>query len=151
MDTETTVIYYQLRARTSLPRANEHRRDFVLRPDLPVKNFCPTAFCAIRSILVDAAEWEWKGRKWCHMVSTTSLEDLHNFAALLGLERNWFQDEPGFPHYDLTSAKRRHALNLGARPVSGFTLVAHTYSERWPSNQLRVNRGKMKEKYPLNC
>lgn len=42
-----------------------------------------------------------------HMVSDTSLEELHRFARKLGLKRAWFQDKTssGFyhPHYDLTT------------------------------------------------
>jgi len=32
------------------------------------------------SILVDDCIWPWRDRLWCHMVSDTSLEELHAFA-----------------------------------------------------------------------
>ncbi len=35
-------------------------------------------------------------------------------AAALGLRREWFQDRPGFPHYDLPPFRREKALALGA-------------------------------------
>jgi len=44
-------------------------------------------------------------------------EELHQFAARLGLKRDWFQSRPGRPeldHYDLTRGKRQQALRLGA-------------------------------------
>ena len=65
-------------------------------------------------------------------------EELHAFAARLGLRREWFQDpltktrglrpEPGSRaaenwHYDLTADKRLHAIQLGAVPVSRRELV----------------------------
>lgn len=46
-----------------------------------------------------------------------SAEELHAFAAALGLRRAWFQSQPGRPekdHYDLTAAGRERALALGA-------------------------------------
>jgi hypothetical protein len=48
-----------------------------------------------------------------------SQEALHEFAARLGLKREWFQSRPGRPdrdHYDLTRSKRAMAIALGAIP-----------------------------------
>lgn len=50
-----------------------------------------------------------------HMVAD-SLEELHDFAKELGLKREWFQDHPRHPHYDLTTQRMRNkALRLGAQ------------------------------------
>jgi hypothetical protein len=60
----------------------------------------------------------WKGGG--HMQADT-LEELHAMADRLGLKRSWFQSKPGRPwrdHYDLTSAKRRLAIALGAIPIT---------------------------------
>lgn len=46
-------------------------------------------------------------------------EALHEFAARLGLKREWFQSRPGRPdhdHYDLTRSRRAEAITLGAVP-----------------------------------
>ena len=46
-----------------------------------------------------------------------SVEELHEFAARLGLRREWFQSKPGRPendHYDLSRRGRERALQLGA-------------------------------------
>jgi hypothetical protein len=62
--------------------------------------------------------------QWSHLTADT-WEELHEFAARLGLRRSYFQ--PGRPlggkpspfwHYDLTVGKRAQALRLGARAVS---------------------------------
>lgn len=53
------------------------------------------------------------GGRWCHLTADT-VEELHAFAAKLGLKRAWFQDKEGRPHYDLTPGKRWQALRLGA-------------------------------------
>ena len=52
---------------------------------------------------------------WCHMWSDTSVDELHEFAARLGLKLRWFQNKPKFPHYDLTPNKRVEAIRLGAK------------------------------------
>jgi hypothetical protein len=70
-------------------------------------------------ILVDDALWTWRGRRWAHLVSDRSYEELHAFAARLGLRREWFQGD----HYDVPAAARADAIVLGAEPVSGRELV----------------------------
>jgi hypothetical protein len=53
------------------------------------------------------------GKPSCHLTTDGPLDELHSFAARLGLKRAWFQ--PGPPaHYDLTPNKRRQAIQLGA-------------------------------------
>jgi hypothetical protein len=55
------------------------------------------------------------GHKWCHLWCDEGDEDaLHAMAGRLGLKRSWFQNKPGFPHYDLVPPRREHALRLGA-------------------------------------
>lgn len=55
---------------------------------------------------------------WCHLLSDQpDPEELHRFAARLGLRRSYFQHKPGNPahdHYDLTLGKRAQAIALGA-------------------------------------
>jgi len=52
---------------------------------------------------------------FCHLtVVNGTLDELHAFAARLGLRREWFQEHPIAHHYDLTPAKRERALKLGA-------------------------------------
>jgi len=56
--------------------------------------------------------------RWSHLVSDTSLAELHAFAAQLGLHPTWFQPYGRLPHYDITEAKWRKARQLGAQLVS---------------------------------
>src|SRR5262244_82167 len=62
------------------------------------------------------------GRRCGHLVSDTSLEELHQFAESLGLRREWFQ-EKSIPHYDLTGAVYELALERGAQLVSSREIV----------------------------
>ena len=49
----------------------------------------------------------------CHL-SADTLDELHDFAAKIGMKRAWFQDHKLLPHYDLTPARRIVAVRLGA-------------------------------------
>jgi hypothetical protein len=50
-----------------------------------------------------------------HLISDSCVDELHRFAGRIGLRRVWFQDKPGRPHYDLTTADaRRRAVAAGA-------------------------------------
>lgn len=74
---------------------------------------------------------------WSHLFADTQ-EELHAFAARLGLRRSWFQDpvKTGKPkarpgsraaqnwHYDVTEGKRRQAVALGALEVGWRDAVA---------------------------
>lgn len=71
------------------------------------------------AILIDAAIWPARGRRFAHLVSDRSLGELHAFAAELGLERAWFQGD----HYDLPEELRPIAIAHGAEPVSASELV----------------------------
>lgn len=55
--------------------------------------------------------------RWSHLLADTD-EELHAFAARLGLRRQWHQ-KPGtaISHYDVTDTKRALALQLGAVPI----------------------------------
>jgi Protein of unknown function (DUF4031) len=63
----------------------------------------------------------WR-RRCGHLVSDTSLGELHQFAESLGLRREWFQ-EKSIPHYDLTGAVYDLALERGATLVSSREIV----------------------------
>lgn len=71
------------------------------------------------AILVDEAIWPWRGRRWAHLVSDVGYEELHAFAAGLGLRRMTFQGD----HYDVPAEVRVRALALGAEAVGSRDLV----------------------------
>lgn len=75
------------------------------------------------AILIDAAIWPAHGRLWCHMVSDTSLEELHAFARALGVPERAFEDD----HYDIPENHRHEAITAGALEVSSRELVNALY------------------------
>lgn len=60
---------------------------------------------------------------WCHMMTDGDLEELHQFAKAIGLKQAWFQDKPGYPHYDLKPRKRELAVKMGAVAVTSAELL----------------------------
>lgn len=66
-------------------------------------------------------------RLWCHMMtddlSPTGLDELHAMADALGLRREWFQDHPSHPHYDLPPSKRLQAIKHGAESVTSREML----------------------------
>jgi len=69
------------------------------------------------AVYVDKAVIPWRGRRWAHLLAD-ELDELHAFAARLGLPRHAFQDKRSGAHYDIHSDQRELALRLGAIPVS---------------------------------
>lgn len=74
------------------------------------------------AVYVDAlVERGWKLGANSHLIAD-SIEELHAFAARLGLRRAWFQLRSS-PHYDLTARRHAQALALGARELGRLEFV----------------------------
>jgi hypothetical protein len=63
---------------------------------------------------------------WSHLVSDESFEELHAFAARLGIPRHRFQGD----HYDLPAFVRARAIELGAVEVGTRELTARMVGPR---------------------
>jgi uncharacterized protein DUF4031 len=72
---------------------------------------------------------------WCHMVSDSEFEELHTFAARLGIPRRGFQGD----HYDLPPPLRARAVALGAVEVDTGELVQRMAGAR--GDRARARRG----------
>jgi hypothetical protein len=84
------------------------------------------------AIYVDNERIQWRGKLWCHLVAD-SLDELHAFAAALGLKRAWFQGKASYPHYDVTTGVRGRALAMGAIAAGKTQMLA---SARKMKNEL---------------
>ena len=69
------------------------------------------------AVYVDDAVTLWRGQRWAHLMADT-LDELHAFAAQLGLRREKFQDKTSGAHYDVPAPLREEALRLGAVAIS---------------------------------
>lgn len=70
-------------------------------------------------ILVDRPIWAAHGRRFAHLVSDESFEELHRFAADLGLPPRAFHRD----HYDLPDVWWDDAVEAGAHLVDPRELV----------------------------
>jgi hypothetical protein len=71
------------------------------------------------SILRDQRAWPAHGTLWSHLVSDTSLAELHAFAAAQGIPRRGFD----LDHYDVPEESFERLVAAGAQHVDGHTLV----------------------------
>lgn len=71
------------------------------------------------TVLVDPALWQRHGRFWGHLVSDTSLEELHALARTAGIPDRGFDRD----HYDVPAELHARLVELGAVPVTAHELV----------------------------
>jgi len=71
------------------------------------------------SVLVDEAIWPWRGRRWAHLVSDQSYDELHEAARRIGKRRLGFQGD----HYDVDEIDRERAIANGATAIGSRKLV----------------------------
>ena len=64
-------------------------------------------------ILIDQPIWPAHDMLWAHIVSDTSLEELHEFAAHAGIPSRGFD----LDHYDVPARLWGELVALGAEPV----------------------------------
>ena len=75
-------------------------------------------------------------KDWCHMAVDGSFEELHVFAAALGIPRHRFQGD----HYDLPPHLRERAVELGAQEVSARELTGRMSGPR--GDRVRARRAQ---------
>jgi hypothetical protein len=73
-------------------------------------------------------------KHWSHMVSDTGFDELHAFAARLGIPRHRFQGD----HYDLPPHLRERAVALGAEEVGTRELTQRMAGPR--GDRVRARR-----------
>jgi hypothetical protein len=70
-------------------------------------------------ILIDEPVWPAHGTVWAHLVSDTSLDELHAFAAAAGIPPRGFDHD----HYDVPLRSWEDLVARGAVPVTGRELL----------------------------
>ena len=71
------------------------------------------------TILIDEARWWFEGRKWCHMVSDVSYDELLEFTDDLGIPHRAFQGD----HFDIPEEYRQQMIDAGAVVVESRELL----------------------------
>lgn len=83
------------------------------------------------TVLIDQPMWPAHDRLWSHLVSDSSLEELHAFAEKASLPRRSFD----LDHYDVPAERYAALVAAGAEPVSNRDLV-----RRLQASGLRVTQ-----------
>ena len=71
------------------------------------------------TIWIDPPAWPAHGRLWSHLVSDTSYDELHVFAAAQGIPARGFEGD----HYDVPEERYAALVAAGAVPVDGREVV----------------------------
>jgi muramoyltetrapeptide carboxypeptidase len=71
------------------------------------------------TLLIDPPSVPAHGRLWSHLASDESFEELHRFAASLGVPARGFDRD----HYDIPAERYDAVVAAGAVPVSSRELV----------------------------
>ncbi|MFF7410680.1 DUF4031 domain-containing protein [Streptomyces lydicus] len=71
------------------------------------------------AIYIDRPIWPGHGRMWSHLVSDESFDELHAFAARIGVPRRAFERD----HYDLPAERYADAVRAGAVEVGSKELL----------------------------
>jgi hypothetical protein len=82
-------------------------------------------------ILIDQPIWPAHDTLWAHIVSDTSLDELHAFAAAAGIPRRGFDRD----HYDVPAQRWSDLVARGAEPVG-----VREFVERLQASGLRVRQ-----------
>jgi hypothetical protein len=73
------------------------------------------------ALLIDPPVWPWRGRRWSHLVSDVSYDELHAFVGdELGMPRRAFQGD----HYDIPEELYAVAIEGGAQAVGARELLS---------------------------
>ena len=83
------------------------------------------------TVLIDQPRWPAHGMLWSHLVSDSSLTELHDFAGGMGIPRRSFD----LDHYDVPEIRYDELVAAGAEPVSIRQLV-----ERLRDSGLRISQ-----------
>ncbi len=89
------------------------------------------------AVLIDRPMWPAHGTVWSHLVSDTSLDELHAFARAAGIPPRAFD----LDHYDVPAERYDDLVAAGAEPVANRDLVMRLRASGLRVTQ-RTRRGR---------
>ena len=95
-------------------------------------------------VYVDNAFVQRQGHQWCHLLAD-SVEELHDFAATVGLPRQAFHLGARIPHYDITAKQRTLMLARGVQAVSVRQGILLTRALATPKAVSRITSTRQQE------
>jgi hypothetical protein len=83
------------------------------------------------TVLIDQPRWPAHDTLWSHLVSDSSLDELHEFAERAGIPRRGFD----LDHYDVPASRYDELVAAGAEPVG-----IREFVQRLAASGLRVSQ-----------
>ncbi|QAY73981.1 DUF4031 domain-containing protein [Agromyces protaetiae] len=98
------------------------------------------------TVLIDPPLWPKHGTVWGHLVSDSSLAELHEFAERAGLPPRSFD----LDHYDVPIERYDELVELGATPVEGKELARRLIHSglRVPTRERQARREQLRATGP---
>jgi hypothetical protein len=115
-----------------------------MRASVPVRHHV-AAVTVLVDELREYPHVRFRVKRWCHMASDASFEELHAFAAVLGIPRERFQGD----HYDLHPQLRELAVRNGAEQVTIHELARRMAGPRGERNRRRAAERARRGAAPL--
>ncbi len=90
------------------------------------------------ALLIDPPRWPAHGRLWSHLVSDTSLDELHTFALAAGIPPRAFDRD----HYDVPDSRYHQLVAAGANEVEAKELLRRLVASglRVPGRERRAHQ-----------
>jgi len=63
------------------------------------------------------------GNMWMSHMVADNLNELHEMARSIGVDRKHFQDKPAKPHYDVCRSRKELAISFGAKLVDDREII----------------------------
>jgi hypothetical protein len=79
-------------------------------------------------ILIDSPRFAKNTKKFAHLGSTESIDELHEFAKTLGVKKCWYHSHK-YPHYDVNESLCESAHGLGAVKVSSAEFIRRSVGQ----------------------
>lgn len=97
------------------------------------------------AVYVDDVRHRFGRMVMCHLWADT-VDELHAFAAKLGLQRSWFQCPPkaSWEHYDISLGVKAKALAMGAQLTDKYGPVEHEARKKGDQAKLDLIAGLRK-------
>lgn len=76
------------------------------------------------TVYIDPPVWPGHGHLWSHLISDVSFDELHRFAAEVGVPPRAFERD----HYDIPSHRYAEVVRAGAVEVSSREVVRLLYA-----------------------
>ncbi|GIL36628.1 DUF4031 domain-containing protein [Phycicoccus sp. DTK01] len=89
------------------------------------------------AVLIDPPRVEAHGRRWSHLVSDTSLAELHDFARRVGIPARGFEGD----HYDVPEERYAAVVAAGAEPTDARELLRRLVASGLRMQKRRGDKG----------